>query len=490
MGRLLLLIALAGPLFGAGAGAGTYCVTPTGSVPSPNPHNCAAGKTYTQISGALSALGTDQGTTTFTATQTIWVSPGTYTAIGLIGNSPALAPTSTYPLIISSDTGAQAYPGGPQPVVDCGGTSSIVAATFYSPYVTVRGLEITDCKNFFEWGSTGGRNNETISYNYLHANATSIAIENSKPGIGTGTWIHHNIITNVGSAIVGQPGYTIEFNEISATTAGGAIGSNGPSTVRNNILYNLNITNGSGIQGGNSDVDSGNVVYDARYCIQSGATTSPGPTFLRNICVANMWTCHYEAGTNPVFGLMQHSLCYRSTNAGAPTNSGQVQRISTTSPATTAAFQINNIAWPNKAVTQSDLALYSGIMANSMTDYNVWWVTGTIGSEGMASGSPNYASLAAFQATGWDTHSTMTNPRLLGNPDLLATTGQVFPECPNIECRLAKIRRNYMPTNLALKGKGCATWTGSCTRDHSDIGPVPITLYDAPGGVGPGGRAF
>ena len=124
-----------------------------------------------------------------------------------------------------------------------------------------------------------------------------------------------------------------------------------------------------------------------------------------------------------------------------------------------------------------------------MSDYNLWWVTGTVHSEGVAEvANTNYATLSAYQAAGWDTHSFSANPRIIGDPDLLATSSQVFPECPTIECRLAKIRRNYMPTNLALKGKGCA-WNSSamtCTPDHSDIGPVPITVYNAPGITGGG----
>ena len=463
----------------AGNGAGTYCVTPTGSIPNPNPHSCTAGKTYTQISAALTALGTDQGTTTFSATQTIWVSPGTYTAIGFIGNSPALAPTATYRLIITSDTGAQAYPGGPQPVIDCGSTAT-TNATFYSPYVTVTGFEMTDCKYFFTWGSSGTRSNNTISYNYLHGNGTNSCIYNSN-GSGASAWIHHNIITNVGSGLSLQLPATVEFNEVSATTNGGAgLGGN------NNIAYNGYVTTGTAITSG-----TGNVAYASRYGLQSQITTGPGPTFLNNIVVGNMWTCHFECGSAACFGLMQHNFCYRSTNAASPSNSGSAtERISVY--AGSAEFEIHNIVWPTKTGTQPDRAITTGPSAGtSMADYNNWWVTGSTGVEGMGYyGSTAYATLALFQATGWDTHSISVNPRLLGNPDLLATTGQVFPECPNIECRLAKIRRNYMPTNLALKGKGCATWTGSCIKDHSDIGPVPITLYDAPGGVGPGDRAF
>ena len=486
MRRLLLFVAFAGPVFGAGAGL--YCVTPTGAAVD----DCVAGKTFPQISTALAALVADQGTATFGATQTIRVYPGSYTSAGLVGyitSSRFLAPTATYPLIIRSASGAQAAPGGTQPIINCGDTTSTDAGWFYSPYVTVQGFEITNCKAAFVWGSAGPRDHETIAYNYIHGTGTATAIADNAAGTGTGTWIHHNIITNVGSGIASTyAAWIIEFNEISNTTAGGGIGSAGSCTIRNNIIYNVYITNGSGVQGGNDDVITGNVSYDNRYGIQSQIKTAPGPTFQQNIVVGNMWTCHYEGGTSPVFGLMQHNFCYRSTNVGVPADYGQAQRI--TGGTGSAAFEINNIAWPNKTAAATDRALdtSSGLTA-SMSDYNVWWVTGTVGHEGLAMVNvTDYATLAAFQVTGWDTHSINVNPQLLGNPDLLAVTTQVFPECPTIECRLAKIRRNYMPTNLALKGKGC-TWSASamtCTPDHSDIGPVPITVYNAPGITGGG----
>ena len=473
-------------------GAGTYCVTADGAVPSPNPHNCLAGKTFTTLALALAALNAEQGATAFSATQTIYISPGTYTysglvQVGFISTGKFLAPSATYPLVITSASGAQAVPGGTQPIISCT-TTSVEPLYLYASYMTVQGIEFTHCKDAITFGSTGPRSNETIAYNYIHATGSNASIVSSASGIGAGTWVHHNILASVGAGIswIGAA-WTVEFNEIGITTNGNGIASGGLSIIRNNIIYGTYITTGSGIQGGNNDTITGNVGYDDRYCIQSQITAAPGPTFTNNICVANMWTCHYEGGASSVYGLMQHNFCYRSTNAGVPADSGQVQRIGA-GPGS-AAFEINNISWPSQAVSVNDKNIYAGSMAASMSDYNDWWLTGTPGRVIAGFDSANYTSLSAFQAgTGWDTHSFSANPRILGDPDLLVATTQVFPECPNIECRLAKIRRNYMPTNLALKGKGC-TWNASamtCTPDHSDIGPVPITVYNAPGITGGG----
>ncbi len=479
MRRLLLPIALAWPMFGVGAG--TYCVTPTGSVPSPNPHNCAAGKTFPKVGLAYAALVTDQGATPFTATQNIFVSSGgTYPAMGSLGT---LVPTATYRLNIVADTVVQPFGGAAgQPKIDCGG-SSIDNATIYTGFTTISGFDIGNCGKAFQWGTGGDRSHDEISYNYIHDLPTAYAAlyYNSATYV-TNNRIHHNYFVNVVRGLyVLASAVTVEFNEFNTTTGGNMVTSSGSWTVRNNIGYHAYVTLGSFILAGAGDLDTGNVGYANRYCTQGGAGTV-GTVISNNICVANIWTCHYEAGAGAAAGVTQHSFCYRGTVPGGATG-GQVMRMSGSPASGWTSAEINNICWPNQTVSSGDGGLYSlATTTGAMSDYNVYWLTGTPGAHAIANvAGISYKTLAAAKASGMETHSINVNPRIVGDPDLLATTSQVYPECPTIECRLGKIRRNYMPTSLALKGTGCATWTGSCTPDHSDIGPVPITLYDAPG---------
>jgi len=492
MRPLLLLAILSTPLWATGAGL--YCVTSDGLTPAhvDGLSDCTASKTYNSISAAKDALNTDQGTVPFTATQTIRVYPGTYTAIGYTYKTYGvyLVPTATYSWIITGVSPSQSITG--KPLISCGGATTDAISIYRSPYVTVEGFEVTNCRSAVTFGSAGTADHATVAYNYIHG-ITGFAIQGQASA--TNAWVHHNTVgADVAYGIYPSVNthWLIEYNEVKGSTAGNLINSGGATspgsgmTVRNNILYGGVISVASGVQSGNYDAISDNVSYDNRYGIQSQISSSPGPTLSNNIVVANLWTCHYECGTSNCFGLMQHNFCYRSTNG---TSGGQVMRINTSGTGSQ-AYEINNISWPNKAVGQYDRNIFSSIQpAGSMSDYNLWWVTGTVHSEGVAEvANTNYATLSAYQAAGWDTHSFSANPRIIGDPDLLATSSQVFPECPTIECRLAKIRRNYMPTNLALKGKGCA-WNSSamtCTPDHSDIGPVPITVYNAPGITGGG----
>ncbi len=471
-------------------GAGTYCVTPTGSVPSPNPHNCAAGKTYTTVALAYAGLVTDQGATPFTATQNIFVSSGgTYPAMGSLGT---LVPTSTYHLNIVADTIQQPFAGSVgQPKISCGSLSTD-NATVYPTYTTISGFEITNCGKAFSFANGSGTHIE-ISYNYIHDLTTAYAaIYANITSYATSSRVHHNYFYNVVRGLyVLATALEVDHNEFNVTTGGNMISSSGTWKIHDNIGYHAYVTLGSFILAGGADLDTGNVGYDNRYCTQGGAGTV-GAVISNNVCVANMWTCHYEAGASAAQGVTQHSFCYRGTVPGGATG-GQVMRMSGSGASGWTSAEINNICWPNQVVSSGDGGLYSlATTTGSMSDYNVYWLTGTPGAHAIANvAGASYNTLALAQAgSGMETHSISANPRIVGDPDLLATTSQVYTECPTIECRLSKIRRNYMPTNLALKGKGCASWSGSCTPDHSDIGPVPITLYDAPGGVGPGGRAF
>jgi hypothetical protein len=137
----------------------------------------------------------------------------------------------------------------------------------------------------------------------------------------------------------------------------------------------------------------------------------------------------------------------------------------------------DSISWTDGTVNSADRNINPASVAafGGGVDYNDYWRTGSPLTQVGYVGGVAYTSLETWRAgTGLDTHTQAVDPLLVGSPDLLATSAQVCPACSSIEDRLAFIRVNYTPTNLALKGAG---------SDGKDIGPIPITIFNAPGGV-------
>jgi hypothetical protein len=439
------------------------------------------------------AVKTACGTANFGATQTILVytSGGPYAAIGqtsYVGGTwnAHLNPTATYPLVIRAATPWYRGSSGIAPVVNCGGSSDAFLAQ-WSSYISISGLEITNCATALNsWDASEAYITLTGSYVHDMASSGYYAIN---PAATNSHWtVKDNYFYNVPRGINVMANSDVEFNEINTTTAGNAIqdgSATAGSTIANNIAYLCNVSNGSGVWSYYPNAVSGNVVYLCKYGTQTGATSSPGTTFYGNIDVDNGYNCHCEAGGADCFFVRTHSLCYYAT-------AGAEEWLSTKTTGNVAgAVLADNIAWTNSSAQGADLNLRPSTTASVLyLGTNAYYETGqafSALSTVLNSGQP-YTSLSSWQAaTSMDAGSFEANPRLVGDPNLLVNaTGQVFPNAVSIEARLAMIRRNYMPTNLALKGKGCA-WNGTtCVPDHSDIGPVPVTVYDAPGITGGG----
>lgn len=456
MQRIILALLLVSPAWGA-----TYCVKAGGTTPA----GCTSA--YTTIALAKAAVIAVEGHTDFVATETILVYDSD-TPYAPIGDTYApswpnkLAPTATHPLII------QAAPGN-SPVIDCGGrggTTDVI--TLSSPYITLSGFELQNCRYAVNLGA--GATYSTVDHNKIHDMGGYAALYGTPDHLSA----HHNTIYSVLRGIV-LGGYSeVSFNEISASTAGNLItsGTVGNNRIHDNILYNAYAANGSGVQTGQSDVVYDNVSYTNRYGIQSQIITAPGPIFQRNIAVNNAYSCHCEGGSNPCFVTMDRNFCYRSTL-------GQALRENSGS-STPGAVWTNNIAWGNSVNSLDKPIFVSALVQILYSNRNVFVKTGTMNTALQGTGNVQYATLTAWQATGFDADSIEgQNPRLVGDPNLLVTTAQICPSpaCTTIEQRLAFIRRNYAPTNLALKGRA---------SDGSDPGPVPITIYNAPGITGGG----
>ena len=468
------------------AWAGT-CATPT-------VYTVGSGQTYATITLALAAVKTDcpYSSGNFTAAKTISIYNGTYTESGLnTTNNPSwnniLLPTATYPLTFSAAAGNS-------PIIDCGGGANDFIAD-YSPYVTFDHLEIKNCRRavFTSQEFTGSPcGYATISNNYIHDMTSTgyYAIGNAGVTHCSRLKIHDNYLVNVVKGIVAGPYDDVEYNEVNTSTSADLIsddslGGASAATIANNIAYYGANASTAGVLSIYATPITGNVTYHNRYGTETLAVSSPGPTFSGNIDVDNLYNCHDESAGGQAYFVRTHSFCYYATSGSElwvnPNNSGFIAGV----------VLENNLSWSNAAAQSFDYNVRVVSDASFLYEgNNAYNETGqTFRGLDMAKNSGyQYTSLATWQAgTGMDTTSLEANPRLVGDPNLLvAATGQVFTSCANIECRLGKIRRNYMPTNLALKGKGCA-WNGSsCVADHSDIGAVPITIYDAPGITGGG----
>ena len=438
-------------------------------------YTVGTGKDYPGASGiadALAAVASACGyQTPFAGTQTIsvYATGGPYSAPG---NTWPSLPTASYRLVITAATGES-------PVVNCGGSTSHFL-DFAGPHMTFTGFEVTACGGL--WTDNNPATGVTIYQNYLHDMVGTSAAIFDGGGPTVNWWIHHNRITNAPLGITVQGNALIEYNEVGATTGTSATqiscGSAGVScTIRNNIVYGAGSQSGSAIWNYTAATVSGNVSYYNRYGnVVEAATSGDTVTASHNIMAyPSNYGCHCEGGTGACWENVDHALCLKDLG-GKPVSLG--------STAPSLSFT-SSISWSDSTLSGNSRNASVGSLNSIYSDYNVFVKTGTPGTA-LSDGPVLYATLADWQAAGKDTHTVQTDPRFVGDVGLLNTSAQVFPECPTIDCRLAKIRHNYTPTNLALKGTGCA-WNGTaCVPDHSDIGPVPVTVYSAPGITGGG----
>jgi hypothetical protein len=413
----------------------------------------------------------------FSGAQTIsvYATGGPYTALG---DTWRLLPTASYPLLITAAPGES-------PVINCGGSTANVF-DLVSSYTTFTGFEITACGSIYSDADEG---NVTISYNYIHDIATGGFGAINPNAHETNWWVHHNRIVNAPIGIVVGGNALIEYNEVGATTAAssavqiscGTLGT--PCTIRNNIAYGTGPTApiGQAIWQFSAATVTGNVSYYANTGLDVGGS-SDMVTWSNNIAAfaGSGYTCLCEIGSAGACNInINHTLCLK----GEGTYLGPVTLES--NAASSQSFT-SSISWADSTLNAYSRNLNLEFVRSIYSDYNVFNKTGSLATAYASDGVTYYNSLSDWQATGNDAHTVQTDPRFLGDVNLLNTPARLFPECLTIECRLAKIRHNYTPTNLALKGTGCA-WNGTaCAPDHSDIGPVPVTVYDAPGITGGG----
>ena len=448
-------------------------------------YTVGTGKDYPGATGVADAIAAVKAAcgyeVYFGGTQTIsvYAAGGPYSAIP--GDTYTLYSTATYPLIITAAPGES-------PVFNCGGSTAPLIE-LDSNYATFNGFEITACGGIYSGAPV---TNVTISNNYIHDTVGSYWAINPN-GSQTNWWVHHNRIVNVAGGGIGVQGNAlIEYNEVGPTTAGAltqiTCGNAGVScTIRNNIAYGIGPTSNimvNFLQYYAATV-SGNVSYYNGVGFDASTTGSSSnlATFSHNIAA---YSAHYvtncEGGGGACWTNTDHALILKDEGSSGLSS---VEYDSVSSVASTLSLT-SSILWGDSTISPNTHLISVAALNSLYSDYNVFNKTGSFNTAQDTSGPTYYATLAAWQATGRDTHTVQTDPRFVGSISLLRTASQVFPECPTIECRLAKIRHNYTPTNLALKGTGCA-WNGTtCVPDHSDIGPVPVTVYDAPGITGGG----
>jgi hypothetical protein len=423
------------------------------------------------VANALAAVKAACSSDPFSGTQTIsvYATGGPYSAPG---DTWHLAPTASYPLLITAAAGES-------PVFNCGGSTANLL-DLVSSYTTFTGFEITACGSIY---GDAPETNVTVSYNYIHDIATQGFGAIQPNAAETNWWVHHNRIVNAPIGVVVSGNALIEYNEVGPTTGYSATqiscGSEGIScTIRNNIVYGAGSQSGSAIWNYYAAAVSGNVSYYNRYGFVVETTTSGDTVTASNNIVAypSNFGCHCEGGAGACWMNVDHALCLKDSG-GYP--------MALASTAASSLSFTSSISWADSTISASSRNVFVNALSSIYSDYNVFVKTGTPGTA-MSGGPVLYAALSDWQATGHDAHTVQADPRFVGSVGLLNTSAQVFPECPTIECRLANIRHNYTPTNLALKGTGCA-WNGTtCVPDHSDIGPVPVTVYDAPGITGGG----
>jgi hypothetical protein len=438
---------------------------------SPATYTVGTGKTYANVTAALAGVVSACGSSAFGGTQTIsvYAAGGPYSDTNTYIPGWSITPTASYPLIITAAPGES-------PVYNCGGSATNLFWVDIN-YFVLTGFEITGCGPITSDGASSGI---TIYNNYIHDSKGGIQPNSTE----TNWWVHHNRIVNVPIGISVGGNALIEYNEVGPTTGGSATqigcGSEGVScTIRNNIVYGAGSQSGSAIWNYYAATVSGNVSYYNRYGnVVEASTSGDTVTASHNIMAyPSNYGCHCEGGGGACWENVDHALCLKDlTGYPVALNSSVASSLSFTS----------SISWADSTVNGSDRDLSVNNLASLYSDYNVFVKTGTPGTAIVTGTTTLYAALSDWQATGHDAHTVQVDPRFVGSVGLLNTSAQVFPECPTIECRLAKIRHNYTPTNLALKGTGCA-WNGTaCVPDHSDIGPVPVTVYDAPGITGGG----
>jgi hypothetical protein len=445
---------------------------------SPATYTVGTGKQYpatTGIADALAAISAACGYhSPFGAAQTIsvYAAGGPYSAPG---TTWPLLPTVANPLLITAAPGES-------PVINCGGSTAYVLQ-IEGPYHTFTGFEVTACGGIYSDYNVGGAT--TISYNYIHDMAGSSGAINPN-GPQTNWWVHHNRIVNVPTGINVGGNALIEYNEVGPTTGSSATqiacGSEGVScTERNNYVYGAGAQPGSAIWNYSAASVYGNVSQSNRYG-NVVETTSSGDTVTAShniMAYPSNFGCHCEGGSGACWESVDHALCI-----GVSTSAGGIPVVLGSTAASSLSFT-SSISWADSTPNLAPVYNVDANVGTIYSDYNVFNKVSGLNTA-ISTGPVLYATLANWQATGNDTHTVQVDPRFVGSVGLLNTSARVFLECPTIECRLGKIRHNYTPTNLALKGAGCA-WNGTtCVPDHSDIGPVPVTVYDAPGMTGGG----
>ena len=362
---------------------------------------------------------------------------------------------------------------------DTGAAPIIEGFYVYVPYVSFLGMKVNgaDAVGYDASASHG------VVANCDIYNSTGQAIF----AAGSNFWAHDNYIHDVTTANGGgisilATGGLVEYNEV--VGAAFPIGSLDDTVVRHNIVCCESRTEGMStgfVAGALSD----NVAWGLYHCIQpNNGTAATGV-----ICVNNEWGQHYESGAG---GVVTHGLVTGCLNLGGNHCDDYYAAYASANPFWTYA-SIGVMPYAAQGVPQVILAHDIGRWAES--DFNDFFAppgSNALIAQIQSPVALYEGSLAAWQSdSGLDAHSVSVNPRFVAITDppalALGSIGRfTCTGCTTVAQKLRALHRAYMPTNLLLKGKGCA-WNGSaCVPDHSDIGPVPVTVYDAPGITGGG----
>lgn len=461
-------------------GVGGSCPT-SGFTPGATYHCTTLALAYTSLTDKYGS-----GARTLTETETI--QGDTTTPQGAFSVFP-MVPTASFHIIFTANAGlipAGGCTAGGCPVIDCGGGATSVALAANSPgYLEVHNWELRNCGQAVTGAAMAGI---VVQQTYIHdltatSNLYSIVT-------GSGGTFDHVWITNAKGGISGNGAFT--YIKCYGMTGVSCISppSGATSTYSNVLCANGTNTNATscilavaGDVAGTTPL-TGNIGYASKYGMQSMVNTGISPIFAYDLSINNVFNCHGEGGAAALEMNRAHELCYFA-GTGA-----EIRQNATSGTATSQACgELSITNGTNNGLDANVFQSDPGMFANAAIDYNNYWNVGTsVNVSKIGSPSTQYATLALWQAAlnggaspGPDLHSQFADPRFVGNISMLNTTSDVCNNGESIESCINRIRKNFIPTNLALKGKGASSNGTVCVADGSDPGPIPITVFASPG---------
>ena len=444
-----------------------YCIKADGTVPV----GCVV--SYVTLTAAWTAfkadMWSDHGSYVMNAPVTFLYKDSTEYAVAYFGSGVTSSATNT--ITVKPDTGFT-------PIIDGFET--------YVGYVTFSGMKVNGGGGIgFDTAASHG-----VVTNCEIYNTTNYAISSS----GANFQAHDNYIHDIANASGGNgiylgsgaTGSVVQYNEV--VTGSFPISGLTDTVIAHNIVCCETRTAGQsdGFQAG---VISDNVAWSLFHCMQPVNGTNA--TSL--ICVNTEWGQHYESGTG---GVVQHGLVTGCANLVGTNHCDDYYAGYASANTLYVYSSVGIMPYASQAAPQVVLA-YSAPGRLAGSDFNNFYTpphtspsTNALIAQ-IQNPSKYDSTIAAWQSdSGFDAHSVSVDPRFMSITDPVSMSRFTCTGCTTVAHKLATLKRAYTPTNIALKGRGCA-WNGStCVLDRSDIGAVQMTVWDTFGGFGSGETTF